>query len=852
MTLFDLRTENQIRPLGLGEFRPRFSWKVKDTLPNTRQKTWHLQVSLSENFKTLVWDSKTVRSGESHLVPYRGPVLKPKTRYWLRVRVTATGHQSSGWSQGEWFETALAPGSWPAAFISPEGLKDGKSSRVKALRNEFDLPFVPISARLYATALGLYELRLNGRNVTDAVLMPGWTSYHKRLAYQSFDVTDLLRPDANVVEALVAPGWYKGELGGHKDRNLYGSRLALSAFLEIVGEDGRALSVHTDETWLAANSPLTYAELYHGETYDARLEGTEKWGHVTPLAEPGVVPFAQDGPLVKRQERFPAQKIASPEGELLDFGQNLSGWVKFTVSGKAGDRVVLLHAETLDAKGHFYTKNLRNAKNRVEYILKGGGPETFEPRFSFQGFRYVKVEKWPGPVDAGAFEAVVIHSDMESTWEFGCSNPDLNQLHSNISWGWKGNAVDVPTDCPQRDERLGWTGDAQVFVTTAARLRQVDGFFRKWLRDLRADQLNDGGVPFVIPDVLKTVNAHNPDHPASSSSSGWGDAAVIVPWQLWRATGDLRLLEESWPSMKAWVEFIRQNATEGVYWETGFHFGDWVALDAHEGSFFGATPTELTATAYYAYSTGLLARAARVLGKDHEAKIYKALYNRIVRAFQDEFLTPMGRLAVRTQTAHILALEFGLVPVELRPRVVADLAALLEENDGHLTTGFLGTPAFCDVLSEGGRLDLAYALLLKEDYPSWLYQVSRGATTVWEHWDGLKPDGTLWSPKMNSFNHYAYGAVGDWMYRTIGGIELHPEISGYKHIVLHPQPGGGLTWARSKLETPYGAVSLAWKLTDESWVLDFEVPPNTRATLVLPGGRSEYGSGTWSLKVPVP
>jgi alpha-L-rhamnosidase len=521
------------------------------------------------------------------------------------------------------------------------------------------------------------------------------------------------------------------------------------------------------------------------------------------------------------------------------------------VKGQPGDKVVLAHAETLDAKGNFYTKNLRNARSRIEYTLKGGAEETFEPRFTFQGFRYVRVEQWPGLSQGklphlDAFEAVVIHSEMASTMEFECSHAGLNQLHHNILWGWKGNAVDIPTDCPQRDERMGWTGDAQVFAATANRLTQADQFFRKWLRDLAAEQLPDGGVPFVIPDVLgRNRKALAKSETPFDSSTGWGDAAVIVPWQVYRASGDVELLRECWPSMKAWVDRIQNHAEAGLLWNTGFHFGDWVALDAKEGSYFGATPNDLTATAYFAYSTELLSKTAEVLKDKKQAQAYRTLHGSIVQAFRNEFLTPSGRLVSRTQTAHILALTFGLVPEHQRARIVADLVKLLEENDGHLTTGFLGTPAFTDTLTSAGRLDLAYALLLKEDYPSWLYQISKGATTVWEHWDGLKPDGKMWSPKMNSFNHYAYGAVGEWIYRTIGGIELDPEEPGYQKIVFHPQPGGGLTQSRHSLETPYGRVSMAWTLADGRWTLEFEVPPNTTAKLILPDGSREYGSGTW-------
>jgi alpha-L-rhamnosidase len=855
MTLYDLRTENQTRPLGLGEFRPRFSWKLAADGKAIVQKTRQIQVAANAGFSPVLWDSGVVADDKSHFVAYGGPALAPRTRYWFRVQVSATGGKTD-WSAPEWFETALspkvsAPGAWNVPFISPEGPADGKSSAAKALKRAFDLPFAPVSARLYATALGLYEMTVNGKKVTPAVLTPGWTAYQKRLAYQTYDVTPLLKKGANALGALLGPGWYKGELTWMRSRNLYGKRLALSALLEVTGPDGQSLTLTTDATWLAAGSPIVYSEIYHGEVYDARLEGAETWTPAQLVPTPKIAIVPQDGPLVLPQETFAAKKIATPHaGDVFDFGQVLTGWVKFTVKGNAGDKVVLAHAETLDAKGNFYTKNLRNAKQRIEYTLKGGGTETFEPRFTFQGFRYIQVEQWPGKPEATAFQARVFHSDMAPTLEFECSHPGLNQLHHNIEWGWKGNAVDVPTDCPQRDERLGWTGDAQIFAATAARLRQVDGFFRKWLRDVRADQHPDGSVPHVVPDVLirnRKQEAMFKGPPAGST--GWGDIAVVGPWQVWLASGDQRLLEESWPLMRGWVEYMHAQAAGGVLWNTGFHFGDWVALDAKEGSYFGATPNDLTATAYYSYSTRLLAKAARVLGKEKEAKKYEALHARIVKAFQKEFLTPGGRLAARTQTAHILALVFGLIPEAHRARTIADLTKLLEENDGHLTTGFLGTPAFCDALASAGRLDLAYELLLKEDYPSWLYQVSKGATTVWEHWDGPKPDGTMWSTKMNSFNHYAYGAVGDWMYRTIGGIAPDPAAPGYKRIVFQPQPGGGLTHAKQKLETAYGPVSMEWTIAEGRWTMEFSVPPNASANLILPSGTKDYGSGTHRVEV---
>ncbi len=395
--------------------------------------------------------------------------------------------------------------------------------------------------------------------------------------------------------------------------------------------------------------------------------------------------------------------------------------------------------------------------------------------------------------------------------------------------------MDVPTDCPQRDERLGWTGDAQVFARTACFLTQAAGFYRKWLRDLAADQRPDGGVPFVVPDVLTDIAEHDPMMRQTHSSCGWGDAAVICPWTVYESYGDQRILENQYASMKAWVEYIRAHAQDGVLWNTGFHFGDWVALDAKEGSYFGATPNDLVATAFYAQSTRLLGQASSVLGKQEEAGEYRQLSERIVEAFRKEFFTPGGRLAARTQTAHVLALAFDLVPEHHRQRCVETLLALLSEHGGHLTTGFLGTPYICKALSDNGKLEEAYALLLREDFPSWLYQVKQGATTIWEHWDGIKPDGTMWSSTMNSFNHYAYGAVGEWLHRVVAGLDMDPLVAGWKSIVMRPGPGGGITWARAAHETPFGRASISWKIEQERMNVEVVVPHNTTAHVILPG-----------------
>ena len=874
LTVTRPRCEHQEDPVGIGEERPRFSWLLESDGTNVRQRSFRLQVSVEPGFRALAWDTGERRSGQSVLVEYAGAPLSARTRYFWRVRVTDNHGGRSPWSATSFFETALRdPADWVAQFISPESEEAGHSSAGMLLRKEFTVSGEVAAARVYATALGLYELRMNGQRVGDALFTPGWTSYHKRLLYQTWDVTGLVRQGGNAVAATLGCGWYKGDLAGWRSlRNLYGARTALLAQVHVRYADGREEVLRTDESWTCAPGPILYSEIYHGETYDARREqpGFDRGGFDasgwTPVWVLGPaagrasvngspVLRAQDGPLVRRQQRLkPLALITTPRGErVLDFGQNLTGWVSFTVQGSAGDEVVLRHAEVLDAAGSFYTENLRSAKQRIQYTLRGGGPETFEPHFTFQGFRYVMIEAFPGQPSPDAFEAVVIHSDLEPAGSFSCSNDLVNRLHHNILWSLKGNFLDVPTDCPQRDERLGWTGDAQVFIPTALHLVQGVPFYRKWLRDLAADQLDSGGVPFVVPDVLSHNLDNDPLIREPHSSTGWGDAAVICPWTLYEFSGDARILSEQWESMKGWVEYIRGRAQDGLLWNTGFHFADWVALDAKEGSYFGATPNDLVATAYYAHSTFLLSRAAGVRGLRAEAAKYRRLHKRIRDAFRREFITPSGRMAARTQTAHVLALAFDLVPPVHRARVATDLADLVRENGGHLTTGFLGTPHLCRVLADNGHGEDAYALLLRSDYPSWLYQVARGATTIWEHWDGIKPDGTMWSPSMNSFNHYAYGAIGEWLYRAVAGLRLETNQAGRPQLVIQPRPGGGITHARADLMTPWGRAACAWRFSDGMLRVEVTVPPNASARAILPGMAARHlGSGTHHFDIAQP
>jgi alpha-L-rhamnosidase len=535
----------------------------------------------------------------------------------------------------------------------------------------------------------------------------------------------------------------------------------------------------------------------------------------------------------------PTLAFTTPKGErVIDFGQNMSALPEIRGKGKAGETIVLRCFEVLDKDGNVYTDNLRRAEQRITYTIKDDKPFVYRPHFTFFGFRFIHVETFPGRADLDNFKAYVIHSDMPQTGSFACSNPDLNQLQHNILWGLKSNFVDVPTDCPQRDERLGWTGDAQIFCRTASYNMRTYTFFKKWLKDLALDQTKEGGVPHVVPDVLYKYPFDNwLLNKGTHSATAWADAAIIIPWVLYLTFGDTAILEVQYESMKGWIDFMKTHAKDNI-WNYKLQFGDWVALDAEEGSYFGATPNDLTCTAYYAYSTSLFVKIARILGKEDVANEYAALHDKIVQTFQETFFNADGTMTAQTQTAHILALHFNLAPKQFVAKTVENLKKLLAEHDGHLVTGFVGTPYFCHALSSNGCLDEAYELLLKDDFPSWLYQVKKGATTIWEHWDGIKPDGSMWSPDMNSFNHYAYGAIGEWLYRVVAGLDIDEHKPGYKHAIIAPRIGGNLTWVEASYQSVYGEVGIRWERESKTNVVTLRVtvPANTTATIRLLDG----------------
>lgn len=822
---------------------PQFGWEIASDRKGVMQKAYHLQVGRDAEFTSLLYDSKEVLSGESAHVFAEGAVAEPARRYYVRVRVS-DGMEKSPWSETGSFVTALLGEEWKAPFVSGETDDSYKEvSKGTYVRGLFKVKKEIKEAYAYTTALGLYNFYLNGQKVGEDEMTPGWTSYQRHLLYQTYDVTGCLKEGTNVAGAMLAAGWYKGVMGLTKARNNYGDQTGFAMQLVIRYKDGETETICTDGSWTGCDSPVVFAEIYDGEIYDASLEIPGWSSEENPQGgwkKVRIVPFdtsvlrAQSGARVRVMDALPAKRMfITPKGEqVIDFGQNMAGRIQVTASGKPGDVIELHCFEILDKDGNVYLDNLRKAKATMKYIFAKEGTITWHPSFTYMGFQYAMIVSWPGEAAPENFTAYTLHSQMDRTGNITCSNPLLNQLHHNYLWGLKGNFLDVPTDCPQRDERLGWTGDAQIFCRTATYLMNTYTFYKKWLRDLEVDQTPEGGVPHVIPNIEEGRTDGNwLLRQGPHSAAAWADAAVINPWTLYLMFGDKAILEKQYESMKGWINFMRAHSEDNI-WNYKLQFGDWVALDAEEGSYFGATPNDLTCTAYYAYSTNLFAKMARALGKE-EAGEYEALYEAIVKKFQRTFFDKNGIMTAQTQTAHIIALYFHLTPEEYIGKTVEGLKRLLEKENGHLVTGFVGTPYFCHALSQNNCVKEAYDLLLKEDFPSWLYQVKMGATTIWEHWDGLREDGSMWSADMNSFNHYAYGAIGEWMYRVMAGIEADEEQPGFRHMVLYPRIGGGLSYVDGSYHSIYGEIRVKWELEEDHAVLTVQIPANTTASIRL-------------------
>jgi alpha-L-rhamnosidase len=752
--------------------------------------------------------------------------------------VTGADGETSAWSAPAVIEAGLLePADWTAQLISPA------ADPAPLVRKQFRLGGPVVSARLYITAHGLYRASINGQPVSDDAFAPGWTTYHHRLRCQTYDVTRLVADGDNAIGAQLADGWFRGRLGFVKDnRHVYGDALGLLAQLEVVLAGGRTVVIGTDGSWRSSAGPVTAADLYDGEHYDARLErpgwsapglDDRDWLPCTPVGfDPGAL-VAPDGPPVRPVDHVPVREVmTSPSGRtLLDFGQNLVGTLRIRVSGARGTVITLRHAEVLD-KGELGVRPLRTAAATDSYTLSGDpAGEQWEPRFTFHGFRYAEVTGWPGQLDPDDVTAVVYHSDLERTGWFECSDPLLTKLHDNVVWGMRGNFLDVPTDCPQRDERLGWTGDLQVFAPTATYLYDCAGFLTSWLKDLAADQTPEGVVPLFVPRVDMSGPFAEP-----MAQAGWGDAAVLVPWVMYQRFGDTDVLRRQYRSMCAWVDGLTARLGPGTLFDQpSFQLADWLDPSAppdRPGA--AATDPILVATAYRVRAAQVLADIARILGHDADSARYAELAEGIRQAFHDEYVTPHGRVASDSQTGYALALEFSLLPDEKqRVRAAERLVEVVGMKGHKIATGFLGTPLICDALTSAGAIDDAYQLLTQQQCPSWLYPVTMGATTIWERWDSMLPDGSINPGEMTSFNHYAFGAVADWMHRVIGG--LAPGAPGYRVINVAPRPGGGIEWCRTAHLTPYGRAEVSWRRAHQTLTVGVEVPPGTTAIVTLPG-----------------
>ncbi len=699
------------------------------------------------------------------------------------------------------------------------------------LRRDFTLGKPIAKARLYATALGLYELHLNGRRVGDHLLAPGWTDYSHRVRYQAYDVTAMVQSGANTLAGLVGNGWYCGHIG-NGGFQAWGTAPALFAQLEVTYTDGSVDRVATDASWKVHTSPILSSDFMLGENYDARLEiaGWDRpgldvsgWSAAAERAEPSRELDGQvDEPVRQTGELHPkAMTEPKPGRWTYDFGQNMVGFVRLKVSAPAGTQITLRHAEMLNPDGTLYTINLRSAISTDTYICKGGGVEIWEPQFTFHGFRYVEITGLPQPPTKDTVTGIVVGSDIPRTGEFTCSNPEINQLQSNIQWGMRGNYLAVPTDCPQRDERMGWMGDAEVFVRTAAYNGDIAAFFTKWLVDVDDAQHPDGAFTDVSPSPVGKGHG-NGGVPA------WADAGVICPWTIYLMFGDTRILEQHLPAMKRWVDWCQAHSTNLIRdHDRGPDYGDWLS----QGE---STPKDLIGTAYFAYSTSLVARACKATGDAEGAEKYQRLFEQIKSAFNQRYVRADGRVQGNTQSGYAMALRFNLLPEDMRPKAAQYLADNVSNHKDHLTTGFIGVSYLLPALCSEGKIDTAYRLFQQDTFPSWLFSVKQGATTIWERWDGWTPDKGFQNPGMNSFNHYSLGSCGEWMFDTVAGIGVDPDQPGFKHIIVKPAVDGDLTWVKAHYDSIHGRIVSEWERKGKRLTLHVVIPSNTTATIYVP------------------
>ncbi|WP_030925114.1 family 78 glycoside hydrolase catalytic domain [Streptosporangium amethystogenes] len=872
-----LRVEHLEAPLGLYVRRPRLSW----SLPTAASGQLAYQVRAGE------WDSGWVDSDQSILIPYSGPDLQSGQRVEWQVRVR-TELGESGWSQpSSWEMGLLEPEDWSARWIEPreDGDPPAAGERpAQLLRRDFTVSKPITRARLHATAHGIYEAFLGGRRVGDLELTPGYSAYRDILHVQTYDVTGLVTQGAGTLALVLSDGWFRGRNGAMRIADFYGTRTAALCELRLDHPDGSTTVIGTDELWTSSTAVITAADLMDGERHDLRRVqpgwsapefDDAHWSKVSVVTYGLYADFARltasPAPPVRAIEELPPVSASTlPSGtQIIDLGQNINGRLRLTVP--AGDTLTLTHGEALDPGGDLTTDHLRGVDwqsgqplpiGQIDVVTANAEWDAvFEPRHTTHGFRYVRVEGASRPITAAT--GVIVHTDLRRTGRFRCSDDRINRLHQIADWAFRGNACDIPTDCPQR-ERAGWTGDWMLFVPTATLLYDVAGFSVKWLRDLAADQWDNGCLSNFAPDPAgRQVQDLPPeilDHFAGSSA--WGDASVIVPWELYRAYGDLDILHEFRPMMVRWLDFAVERARtrrhpdrvarsaepaahEKFLWDAGFHWGEWCEPGAEPEAFRTADQGAI-ATAYLYRSAALLSRISSLTGHDADAGRYAELAGKVLQAWRSEFIAADGSLSPPTQATYVRALAFRLVPDDLRAATVNRLVDLIRAAGTHVGTGFLATPYLLPVLADTGHLDLAYDLLFQDSEPSWLTMIDRGATTVWEEWNGIDEHGT----PHGSLNHYSKGAVIRFLHTHTAGIrqapddELSagPDTAAYRRFLIEPRPGGGITHAEASLDTPYGAIAVSWRIVGEAFELTATVPPGTRADVRLPDGRSYHAT----------
>ena len=855
-----LTCEYLVNPQGLDETCPRLGWNMESAQRDKQQVAYRILAASSpgklEPERADLWDTGFVEDNRSSQIPYAGKPLRSRQPVFWKVMVRDEGEATVTSDVASWTMGLLEEDDWQAGWIAlhPDAVLRDPDARASdpvtcASPGYFRKPFT-LSGRirratLYASARGLIKLSMNGHAVTPDQFVPEWTDYNRRIHYRSFEVANLLLEGENVIGAVLGDGWFSGYVGWQEERGQYGLRNSFCAQLEVEYEDGSNVTIGTDETWQCNTGPILFSDFMMGESFDARRRDPlwnarecdpGRWIPAEAVDAPRVPLVAQRSQAVRVTQTLRPVSIrqSGPDTWLCDLGQNIAGWLRIRVNEKAGTRIRLCHGERLTGEGRLFTENLRRARATDEYICAGNGPEEWEPSFTFHGFQYFTISGLSKAPTADELTGCVVQSATPQTGKFRCSHAGVNRLWLNGLWSQIDNFLSVPTDCPQRDERLGWMGDAQVFIRTAAFNMDVAAFFTKWMVDVEDAQTGDGIFPDTAPRLPEGPKFAGLD--GLGGGAGWADAGVIIPWTIWKVYGDEKIITRHWPAMSAWLAYLERTNPDGLRTrELGNNYGDWLCIPS-DTSFRTQSPMKnLLATAFWADDAAKMAEMARALGLEGEARRFSSLFGRVRRAFQKEFVNPDGSLTIDTQTAYLLVLAMDLVPRELRPKTAARLVENIRSLDTHLSTGFIGIRHLNPILTEAGYADVAYELLLKDDYPSWLYPVRHGATTIWERWNAWTEEQGFLDAHMNSFNHYSFGSIGEWLYRHVAGIDYIPEKPGFRHFRLCPYPHPSLEWAEAEYRSIHGRIASRWEFTGGNrlqWKVT--IPANTRARLHFP------------------